>query len=186
MTRDELRGIVEGISDEQLKKILDINSADIGKVKLGTEKMKTELDVANQKILDMEKETEFLRQGQCEAEEMKLKVEELQKVIDKRRLEDEALAKEAALEERFSAAVGNARFLNEYTRQGVFALFQEALEAEENKGMSDSEIFDSITKDAVNIFEAENDVPSVVASTLGFGGDLSRGDVREIMGLSRE
>ena len=26
MTRDEIRGIIEGISDEQLKKILDINS----------------------------------------------------------------------------------------------------------------------------------------------------------------
>ncbi len=186
MTRDELRGIIEGISDEQLKKILDINSADIGRVKLGTEKIKAELDGANLKISDMEKEMESLRQGQCEAEEMKVKVEELQKVIDQRRLEDEARAKEAAFEERFSAAAGEAKFLNDYTRQGIFALFQEALEAEENQGMSDSEIFASLTRDAVNIFEAEKDVPSVVASTSGFGGDLSRGDVREIMGLSRE
>ncbi len=33
MTREDLRGIIEGITDEQLKKVLDINSSDIRKVK---------------------------------------------------------------------------------------------------------------------------------------------------------
>ena len=37
MTRDDLRGIIEGITDEQLKQILDIHSADIGKAKSGAE-----------------------------------------------------------------------------------------------------------------------------------------------------
>ena len=33
MKREEIKAIVEGITDEQLKQILDINSADIGKAK---------------------------------------------------------------------------------------------------------------------------------------------------------
>lgn len=33
MTREEIKKIVEGITDEQLKQILDINSADIGKAR---------------------------------------------------------------------------------------------------------------------------------------------------------
>ena len=33
MTRDQLRQIIEGITDEQIKSILDINSADIGNAK---------------------------------------------------------------------------------------------------------------------------------------------------------
>lgn len=33
MTRDQVRNIISGITDEQLQQILDINSADIGKAK---------------------------------------------------------------------------------------------------------------------------------------------------------
>ena len=43
--------------------------------------------------------------------------------------------------------------------------------------------FGEITKDAENLFATPVDTPAVVASTMGFGGELSRGDIREIMGL---
>ena len=33
MTREDLKRIIEGITDEQLKSILDINTTDIGKAK---------------------------------------------------------------------------------------------------------------------------------------------------------
>ncbi len=183
MTRDDLRGIVEGITDEQLKKILDINSSDIGRAKLGSEKLATELEDANQRIADMEKEAELLREGQGEAEEMKKRVEELQKVLDQKAIDDQSREKSAELEGRFSEAVGNARFLNDYTRKGVFDLFCAAVEAEENEGVSDQEIFSKLTKGTEKIFSEETEVPSVVASTSGFGSDLSQSDIREIMGL---
>ena len=44
MTRDELKKIVEGITDEQLDKILGINGADINKAKNGVDALKTELE----------------------------------------------------------------------------------------------------------------------------------------------
>lgn len=183
MTRDDLRGIVEGISDEQLKKILDINSSDIGKAKLGAGETKTELEEANRKISEMETELQTLRDGQCEAEKMRTKIEELQKVIDNKALEEEKRALESAVEGRFNSVVGDAKFLNDYTRNGVYALFSEALNSAENQGKSDQEIFEGITGGCANVFAEENSAPSVVASTTGFGGDLSQGDIREIMGL---
>lgn len=183
MTRDDLRGIVEGISDEQLKKILDINSLDIGKAKRGAEELKTELEGNAQKIAEMEKELDALRQGQCEAEEIKKRAEELQKIIDDRRNQDEEMAKTAELESRFKAVVGDAKFLNSYTRKGIFDTFCKALQNAENQGRADSEIFGEITKDVENLFAKAADIPAVVASTMGFGGELSRGDIREIMGL---
>lgn len=186
MTRDDLRGIVEGISDEQLKKILDINSLDIGKAKRGAEEMKTELESNAQKITEMEKELETLRLGQCEAEEIKKRAEELQKIIDDRRTRDEEIAKTAELESRFAAVVGNAEFLNGFTRKGIFDSFCEAVQNAENQGRADGEIFGEITKDAENLFAKSVDTPAVVASTMGFGGELSRGDIREIMGLPTE
>ena len=54
MTRDELRGIVEGISDEQLKRILDINSSDIGKVKKETEALEKQLGERAERMNEME------------------------------------------------------------------------------------------------------------------------------------
>ena len=51
MTRDDLRGIIEGITDDQLKRILDINSADIGKVKADLDKTKGDLETAKKTVL---------------------------------------------------------------------------------------------------------------------------------------
>ena len=186
MTRDDLRGSVEGISDEQLKKILDINSLDIGKAKRGAEELKTELEGNAAKIAEMEKELETLRLGQCEAEEIKKRAEELQKIIDDRREQDEKEAKTADLESRFAAVVGDAKFLNGYTRKGIFDSFCEAIQNAENQGRADGEIFKEITGDAENLFAKAVDTPAVVASTMGFDGELSRGDIREIMGLPTE
>ena len=183
MTRDDLRGIIEGISDEQLKKILDINSLDIGKAKRGTEELKTELEGKLAKIADMERELDTLRTSQCEAEEIKKRADELQKIIDDRRIQDEKEAKTADVESRFATVVGDAKFLNDYTKKGIFDSFCEALQNSENQGRTDREIFEEITKDTENLFAAPSDIPAVVASTMGFGGELSRGDIREIMGL---
>lgn len=186
MTRDDLRGIIEGISDEQLKKILDINSLDIGKAKRGTEELKTKLEGKLAQIADMETELDALRISQCEAEEIKKRAEELQKIIDDRRAQDEKTAQTLELESRFDAVVGDARFLNDYTRNGIFDSFCKALQNGENQTKADSEIFGEITKDAENLFKSAVDTPAVVASTMGFDGELSRGDIREIMGLPTE
>lgn len=185
MTREELRGIVDGISDEQLKKILDINSADIGKTKKNAEEMKAELEAARCEVEKLTSENSDLRAGQSEAEGMKEKIRELQKVIDDRLAEDEKNAKTAEILNRFEKASGNAEFLNEFTRTGILEQFSKALDNEENVGKSDNEIFEMLTGNMGNIFVADGGVPTVISSTAGFGADLSMGDVREIMGLNR-
>ena len=134
----------------------------------------------------MERELDTLRTSQCEAEEIKKQAEQLQKIIDDRRIQDEKAAKAADMESRFTAVVGDAEFLNGYTRKGVFDSFCQALQKGENQSRSDSEIYEEITKDTENLFAAPADTPTVVASTMGFGGQLSRGDIREIMGLPTE
>ena len=185
MTREELRRIVEGISDEQLKRILDINSADLGRTKKNIEELKEKLESANTTVENLTSEISVLKESQCEAEEMRTKIDELQKVIDDRQSEDEKLARDAAIRSRFESVAGNAEFLNEFTKNGVMSQFSEAIEAVENQGKSDGEIFEAITANVGNLFVSDNGIPSVVASTSGFGADLSMGDVREIMGLSR-
>lgn len=183
MTRDELRGIIEGITDEQLKKILDINSSDIGKTKKAAEDMSLKLEAANLHAGKLEEELSALRESQCEADEMKQKLDELQKVIDEKRVAEEAEKKQLELEQRFGLAAEGAAFINDFTRAGVLEKFKSALLDENNVGKADSEIFGQITTGMENIFVPQNEVPTVVASTTGFGETLTDGEVRQIMGL---
>ncbi|MBQ9757160.1 MAG: hypothetical protein IJW15_01925 [Clostridia bacterium] len=186
MTRDDLRGIIEGITDEQLKKILDINSQDIGKAKNDGQETKEALDVANQRVAELEGLMEKLKNSQCEAEEMKIKIDELQKVIDERNLQSEKQQREKALKERFAAVVGEAKFLNEFTEKGVFEEFLKSLENPENQERTDNEIFTALTSGKENLFDQRAEVPRIVSSTTGFGGELEDGEIREIMGLPAE
>lgn len=183
MTRDEIRGIVEGISDEQLKKILDINSADIGKAKRGFDDLKAELEEAQTHSARMEEELARYGEMQCEADKVKEKMEELQKIIDDKNRAEEELMQETALNQRFCDASRNMEFINDFTRQGIFNRFKDAVRDESNAGRDDGEIFDGIVEGRENLFAPKEGIPSVVAPTMGFGGSITDADVREIMGL---
>ena len=52
MTQNDVKNIFEGATAEQIKAVLDINSADIGKAKQGAEALQTELDEAKNKITE--------------------------------------------------------------------------------------------------------------------------------------
>ncbi len=108
MTRDELRGIVEGITDEQLKKILDIHSNDIGRAKSNLEEVKAELEGAKTKIGEYETEIQGLKDNLTDSETVKTKLEELEKDIAARKEADEKAALENSFNERFAAVCGEA------------------------------------------------------------------------------
>lgn len=183
MTRDELREIVEGISDEQLKKILDINSLDIKKVKMGSEELKAKLDEAEAKGEKMAEELLILKENQREADEIKVRMEELQKVVDMREEADREALFNKDLCRRFDEVSKGTSFVNEFTRNGIFEQFKMAIGDEKNFDSSDSEIFGQLTNGIENIFVPQGDVPKVVASATGFGGALSDNEIREIMGI---
>ena len=84
---------------------------------------------------------------------------------------------------RFGLAAEGAAFINDFTRAGVLEKFKSALLDENNVGKADSEIFGQITTGMENIFVPQTEVPTVVASTTGFGETLTDGEVRQIMGL---
>ena len=184
MTRDELRGIVEGISDEQLKRILDINSSDIGKVKKETEALEKQLGERAERMNEMESRIAEFEKNQHEADEIRKRADELQKVVDERNEADRQEALKQEFCRRFDAASEGAVFVNDFTRAGIFEQFKTAVGDEKNIGKADSKVYEQLIEGKDNIFAPQGGVPSVVASTMGFGGSLSDGDVREIMGLA--
>ena len=182
MTREDLQKIVEGISDEQTGKILDAHSADIGKVKKDYDTLKAELAAAQKKIKDYETEIGGLRDSMGEAEKLQEKIEELQKTIDDRKAADDAARENKQLLDRFGKAIGEAQFLNEFTKEGVFTEFKAAVADESNAGKSDSEIYAALVENRDNLFIPEGGIPGVVSPGSDSASEIDN-DVREIMGL---
>ena len=183
MTRDEIRGIIEGISDEQLKKILDINSRDVGKAKGSFSELQKAFEDAEAENALIKDKLSGFENAQCEAEKMKNEIDRLQKVIEESEKSREAEKAEADLAKRFGTATEGKEFVNKYTQNGLFAEFRAAVAEEKNTGKSDAEIYSSLIEGRENLFIPDNDVPIAVASTMGFGGAVTDSDVREIMGL---
>ncbi len=183
MTRDELRGIIEGITDEQLKTVLGINSKDISKAKGNLEDVKTQLEIANTKLGEYEAEIKELKDDLADSEAVKTKLEDLEKDIATRKEADEKAALENSFKERFAAVCGEVKFLNDFTKNGIFTEFKTALADDANKSKSDDDIYKAITEGKENIFIPADGIPGVMGKTGPDGNYGTDADVREIMGL---
>ncbi len=160
MTREQLKYNIEGITDEQLKSILDINTADIGKAKEPIAALQEQLNTANNTISELEKNKGDVTALQAEIDKFK------QEKADREKAEQEA-AKDAAYMARFDKLHGERKYTNDFTKNGIFAEFKEALSKPENEGKSDADIFAAITKDRDGIFTNPNpsiDIPGAGGS----------------------
>ncbi len=98
MKREDIKKYFPDATEEQLKGLLDINSADIGKAKGDFDKVKADLDKANSTIKEYETTISELKKSAEDNEDFKKKFEELeQKIADeKAEAEKKAMAKGGA------------------------------------------------------------------------------------------
>ena len=185
MKREDIKAIFAEATPEQLEAAMTLYGKETEKaqrVQNDLKDAKSELDEARKKVSEYETEIGSLRDSVGEAEKMKKKLEELQKTIDERKAADEAAVREKAVADRFDAACGETKFLNDFTRSGLLSEFREALEDKANEGKSDKDIFSGLIQGRDNLFLPEGGVPGVVSHS---GGDTANAgnDIREIMGL---
>ncbi len=187
MTREDIKKHIEGVTDEQINALLDIHSADIGKVKRDYDTIKLENNTLKKDKEGLENKISELSEKSSSADDYKKQLEDLQKQIkeEKEQAEADRLAKEkaAAIATRFDTVVGEKKFAHDAIRADYLAKFTEAVGNEANAGKSDSDIFTQLTKDDAGAFE------NVVAYKLeggrpGFDGEaIDDAKAREIMGL---
>lgn len=183
MTREELKKIVEGITDEQLKSILDINSADIGKAKKDYDDLKTANDTLTKDKKDLEDKIGALTDKAKTADDVQKELDNLKADIKKKEDDAKAEAEDKALTEAITAVFGDKKFTSDYVRNGIIADMKVEIAKPENKGKGYAELFESLTKDKAGIFEN----PNKPANMTGMGSvDTSVSDdmARAIMGLS--
>ena len=145
-----------GVEKEVAEKIFAERSKEIEADKAKREKLVTELKEKKESLDNLSKEFEDLKSSNASAEEYKTKYEAL--VAD-----NEAKAKQAEadrilaektenINKRFEAVVGEKKFSHNAIKADYLKKFGEALELEENKSLSDEQVFHNLIKDDATAF----------------------------------
>lgn len=172
-----------GVEKEVAEKIFAERSKEIEADKAKREKLETELKEKKESLDNLSKEFEDLKSSNASAEEYKTKYEAL--VAD-----NEAKAKQAEadrilaektenINKRFEAVVGEKKFSHNAIKADYLKKFGEALELEENKSLSDEQVFYNLIKDDKNAFEGVTAVRLAGGRPTGTGNGYS--SVKEIM-----
>lgn len=172
MKREDIKKIFPDATEEQLKGLLDINTADIGKAKGELEAVEADLEKANGTLKEYETTIAGLKKSAECNEDFKKKFEELEQRIADEKAEAERKEKEAAAEaeysNRFKTVVGEQKWRDELTEKAVYAEFKTALQDEANKGKGDKDILETLTKDR-NYWEN----PNQPANMAGMGTNVN-------------
>lgn len=167
MTRDQVRAIIgESATDEQINAILNAHSADIGELQrtiAAHEQTEAEL---NARIITASQTIAGLETAAGDAEQMRTELEKYRTAEQQRTAAEQAAALEAQTANRFAAAAGETRFVNDYTRDGVLAQFRAAIADPANAGRGDAEVLAGLIKDKPGLLANPNpgvDIPGPAA-----------------------
>lgn len=137
MKREDIKKFFPDATEEQLKGLLDINTADIGRAKGELETVKADLEKANGTLKEYETTIADLKKSAEGNEDFKKKFEDLEQRIADEKAEEEKKAKaeaeEAEYSNRFKTVVGEQKWRDELTEKAVYAEFKTALQDEANK-----------------------------------------------------
>ena len=188
MKREDIKKIFPDATEEQLKGLLDINTADIGKAKGEFEAVKTDLEKANGTLKEYETTIADLKKSAEGNEDFKKKFEDLEQRIADEKAAAEKKAKEeeeeAEYSNRFKTVVGEQKWRDALTEKAVYAEFKTALQDEANKGKGDKDILAALTQDKEYFAKDPAKIPAFSRGTGFAGGEVDDAAVRAAMGLS--
>ena len=188
MKREDIKKFFPDATEEQLKGLLDINTADIGKAKGELEAVKADLEKANGTLKEYETTIADLKKSAEGNEDFKKKFEDLEPRIADEKAEAEKKAREEAEEaeysNRFKTVVGEQKWRDALTEKAVYAEFKTALQDEANKGKGDKDILAALTQDKEYFAKDPARVPAFSRGTGFAGGEVDDAAVRAAMGLS--
>ena len=183
MTREDLKRIIEGITDEQLKSVLDLHSEGIGKAKKDYEGIKSENETLKSDKKALEDKITELSEKSNSADDYKKQLDDLKAEIKSKEDAEKAKAEDAALTEAITAVLGEKKFTSDYVKNGIIADMKLEIAKPENKGKGYAEIFESLTKDKTGIFENPNQ-PANMTGMGNIDSNISEDAMRAVMGLA--
>ena len=151
-----------GVEKEVAEKILAERGREIEADKAKRAKLETELKEKTESLESLTTEIDTLKTSGKNAEEIQAKLDAL---IAEREAE-----KTENINKRFEAVVGEKKFSHNAIKADYLKKFGEALELEENKSLSDEQVFHNLIKDDKNAFEGVTAVKLAGGTPQGVGG----------------
>lgn len=142
---------------------IDIIMAQYGKL---VTKDKEEIQNLKDQLKNLESASKGSETLSKEKEELQAKYDELLK----EKTEAENKKKEKQMNDNIASAIGDKKFVNDYTKNSIISEVKTALGDEKNAGKSIKDLFEEITKDKEGIFENPNkpvDMPSTNENVFG-------------------
>lgn len=173
-----------GVEKEVAEKIFAERSKEIEADKAKREKLETELKEKTESLDNLSKEFEDLKANNASAEEYKSKYEAL--VADNEAKEKQAEAdrilaeKTENINKRFEAVVGEKTFSHSAIKADYLKKFGEAIELEDNKSLSDEQIFHNLIKDDATAFTGVTAVKLAGGRPQGTGKYSSKEEIMAI------
>ena len=168
MKREDIAKIFEGATDDQINKILDINSADIGKAKGSAVKLQEDLDTANAALAKANDTIKNLEANKGDFDKIQKELDDYKAAEQKRIADEKAAAERSELLTRMDAVMGDRKFIHDRMRDIVADEFGKALHDKANLGKADKDIFEAVTKDQ-GYFASMNPP----AGNMGYVGDVT-------------
>ena len=195
MKREEIKSIFADATDEQLKAVMDLNGADVEKVKSKVAALETELKEKKADFEKLDTEFEALKTANASGEDWKAKFEALQ--AENVAKEKQALAEKAEKEKEennrllFQKAVEaygkkSDDWNGKFTEEGYYNEFIKALELEENTGRAHKDILHDLVKNDGTAFKGVQAVKLQGGTPQGIGSNYDDATARAVMGLPKK
>lgn len=155
MKREFLKSI-EGLTEEAIDKIMAENGKDIEAVKSKLTVTETELQKAKTDLAEYQKKVGELEKQTGDNSELKKQFEELQAKVTADKDAAEKAKADETLTANIIAAIGDKKFVNEYTKKSLISEIKAELTKPENSGKGIDKIFSQLTNDKEGIFANPN------------------------------
>jgi len=183
MTRDDIKKLFEGATDDQIKALLDINSGDIGKAKGDHADLLDKLKTAQDDLVAAKTTIGGLEKNKGDTTALQTEIDKYKAAEEKRATDEKTAAARAEITGRFDKALGDRKFAHAYIRNGVLSDFEKALADETNRGKGDAELFDALTKDKDGIFASQNPMNPNMGDMGAGKPPIDDAQARTVMGL---
>lgn len=186
MTRDEVKSIINDITDEQLNGLMDLNSRDIGKAKGKSDDQKAELESLRTQLAEKDETIANLEKAKGDAATIQAELDKYKQAEAERAKAEKEAQMDAILTQTAESALEGREFVNEYTRAHFLGELKKAIQDPSNKGKKPADLFSDMTKDADGVFKNPQHEPLKIAGVTksDTSGNMTKDQIMSIKDAS--
>lgn len=162
------------LSKETIDKIMAEYGKQVNSNKDEYEELKNENESLSKKVKTYESKITELNSKIDESSKFKDELDKLKSDIEEENKKREADEKDKTMTSNILNAIGDKKFVNDYTKNSIISEVKTALSDEKNVGKSIKDLFEDITKDKDGIFENPNKPKDMIGTNDDVFGNVTK------------